>query len=275
MYADCLCNNGNSQSFLTLSVVDDEHVDPDGTEYWAYGPHRVHQLARRALDRGGGATRASTNADSYAWLANSKYWYDLTGYFPAPPYYKVTDDSTNVEDLDGFVIDLGTITEGTQDTEIESRLNNIISGFGAPPSASAPIPGNSLSIAMVSSVNSHAGSADVYSTWNFYTTTVGKAVGSCGETEGVKLTPEEGSTKVELPAEVAGDTDNPPWPGGSFKLSIEGVECEYKNDGTNPGRLFCPNKEISCTEDSMMSKKEGALKCGDRVSLKAVVYCDF
>ncbi|KAL9619882.1 MAG: hypothetical protein Q9160_005529 [Pyrenula sp. 1 TL-2023] len=45
----------------------------------AYGPHLVHSLAKRPLTRGGGATRASTNADSYAM------WWDTTGYFPGEP----------------------------------------------------------------------------------------------------------------------------------------------------------------------------------------------
>ncbi|PVH92050.1 hypothetical protein DM02DRAFT_701765 [Periconia macrospinosa] len=143
-----------------------------------------------------------------------------------------------------------------------------------PPPSPLPKPGNSLSIAMVSTVNAHSGGATVDSTWNFFTTPVGKAVGSCGETEGEKLIPEEGSTNDKLPSDVAGKTDNPPWPTGSFKLKIEGQECEYKNDGSNPGRLFCPKKEISCQEDSMKSKKEGSLRCGQGF-FHAVVYCDF
>lgn len=131
--------------------------------------------------------------------------------------------------------------------------------------------GNSLSIAMVSTVNSHSGSADISSTWNFYTTTVGKAVGSCGETDGEKITPGEGSSDVRL----SGDLENPPWPGGSFKLKIGGEDCEYKNDGTNPGRLFCPKKQIVCREDHMKSKKEGSVRCGARGYFHPVAYCDF
>jgi hypothetical protein len=56
----------------------DEYVAkiPDGekpgtNDVKAYGPRLVHNLAKRALDQGGGATRASTNADSYAILANA------------------------------------------------------------------------------------------------------------------------------------------------------------------------------------------------------------
>ena len=39
----------------------------------AYGPGLVHNLARRNIKQGGGATRASTNADSYAILANAAW----------------------------------------------------------------------------------------------------------------------------------------------------------------------------------------------------------
>ncbi|OBU01701.1 hypothetical protein VE01_00417 [Pseudogymnoascus verrucosus] len=63
----------------------DEYIDPDIMSYQAYGPKRVHQLAIRDLQQGGGATRASTNADGYAWLASSLYWWDTTKYFPGVP----------------------------------------------------------------------------------------------------------------------------------------------------------------------------------------------
>lgn len=43
---------------------------PGTNDVKAYGPKLVHSLARRNINQGGGATRASTNADSYAMLAN-------------------------------------------------------------------------------------------------------------------------------------------------------------------------------------------------------------
>ena len=56
----------------------DEYVAPisDGekpgtNDVKAYGQRLVHNLAKRNLNQGGGATRASTNADSYAMLANA------------------------------------------------------------------------------------------------------------------------------------------------------------------------------------------------------------
>lgn len=58
-------------------------------------------------------------------------------------------------------------------------------------------------------------------------------------------------------------------------LIIEEQECEYKCDGTNPGRLFCQKKEIACREDSAKSHKEGMLKCGEGNFFHATVFCDF
>lgn len=72
------------------SIVTDEYVNSDtGTKgKMAYGPPLVHLLARRRRNQGGGARRASTNADSYAWLANSVYFYDNFGEYPLPINYK-------------------------------------------------------------------------------------------------------------------------------------------------------------------------------------------
>ncbi|KAI8933116.1 hypothetical protein NX059_009759 [Plenodomus lindquistii] len=257
--------------------VKDEHVDPDGVSQWAYGPTFVHMLARRQLNQGGGATRASTNADSYSWLANSRYFYELTGYFPRPPNYKVSDESVSAEQLtqeqNGFLLDIGTITEETASEEISTRLDDILAGFGNPSSSSPkPSKGKSLSIAMTSIVNSHSGGATIDSQWNFFTTSVGKAVGSCGETDGEKLTPSGGSD-IKISGDV--NLENPPWPAGEYKLNIEGQDCEYKSDGTNAGRLFCPDRQISCVEDGLKSSADGKLNCGSRAYFHAAVYCDF
>ncbi|OAL45486.1 hypothetical protein IQ07DRAFT_648187 [Pyrenochaeta sp. DS3sAY3a] len=129
-------------------TITDELVDPNGVQNWAYGPAKTHQLARRNINQGGGATRASTNADSYAWLANSRFFYDLTGYFPEPDNFKVADDSLSAELLtqnqDGFFIDFGGITEKTTDEEIETRRDGIVAGFANTGSPSGPGKGKSL-----------------------------------------------------------------------------------------------------------------------------------
>lgn len=136
-------------------------------------------------------------------------------------------------------------------------------------SAIKPSKGWSLSIALISNVSPHFGGADVNHTWKFHTTKIDHAVGSCGETDGQAIPAETNDKPVNL------DIDNPPWVGGTFKLNIEGEACEYKSDGTNAGRLFCPKKQIACVEDSKKSKKEGSLKCGNSQFSHPVVYCDF
>lgn len=55
----------------------------------AYGPKRVHQLAQGdasgSKDQSGGGKVSTINADSYALLINSMFWWDVTQYFPGVP----------------------------------------------------------------------------------------------------------------------------------------------------------------------------------------------
>lgn len=265
---------------LTFDTVRDELVDPVSNRMWAYGPSKTYMLAKRKLDQGGGATRASTNADSYAWLANSKFFYDLTGYFPRPDNYKGTINIDTyskeqwIQEEDGFMIDYGTITETTTDDEMKKRRDDILDAFKNPtPNAAKPSAGKSLSIAMMTAISPHIGRADIDNTWRFYTTTVGHAVGCDWKSNLVQEITPEGPSDAKLPNNV--DSENLPWPAGDFKLNIEGEECYYKCDGTNAGRLFCPQREISCQEDSAKSKADGINKCNPYVRWHAAVYCDF
>ncbi|KAF2819124.1 hypothetical protein CC86DRAFT_432123 [Ophiobolus disseminans] len=263
--------------------INDEHVDPDSADNWAYGPSRTHMLARRKLNQGGGAARASTNADSYAWLANSKYWWDLTGHFPRPDNYKQQDElSANawVQEQNAFTLDFGTIRQDTPDSEITKRLNAITNGFknGPPPSGSKPgvgskpSAGKSLSILAMAQVNTHGTSGSTDYSWRFFTTNVGKAVDECAKNGVEEITP-SGGTDPKLPSNT--NMKKLSWPAGEFKLKIEGEDCEYKCDGKNPGRLYCQKKEVACKEDTMKNKDEGVKMCGTRMSIHAVVYCDF
>jgi hypothetical protein len=292
--------------------IRDENKPDELKEVKAYGPLNSKMLARTIRDQNFHHVRQ--NDDNWTAYALAKYIKDKVGVYPILPLadghvygdnaekpealFLIKGDQTLVnqeiynsdtlasdslmERLDGetYTVDDFTFRPDADYPEwyikaLQKARSGDLDASTTPPSALTPKPGKSLSIAMVSSVNSHAGFAIVDSNWNFYTTTVGKAVGSCGETEGEKLIPEEGSTDVKLPPDVAGNTDNPPWPWGSFKLKVEGEECEYKNDSTNPGRLFCPKREISCVEDNMKSKKEGSLRCSSGVFFHAVIYCDF
>jgi hypothetical protein len=268
---------------LTYNTVNDETVEPGAKENWAYGPKRVHQLARFALNQGGGATRASTNADSYAWLANSKYFYDLTGYFPAPDNYKDKTRSSPADqgnmELESFTVDFGFINEKTTDAELEDRKNKILAAFdsdaASAPDGDKPAKGKSLSIAMLTQVNSHSGGASFDAQWHFYTTATGHAVGcdSSADTQVSEISPQGPS---DPKSSFEGDHKNLPWPAGTYELDIEGEKCSYKNDGKGAGRLFCPKREIGCSEDSKKSTDQGLPACGSsRVTFHPAVYCDF
>jgi hypothetical protein len=53
------------------------------------------------------------------------------------------------------------------------------------------------------------------------------------------------------------NVNNPPWPGGGFVLpNLDGMYCDYLNDGSNPGALWCHDRTerskkvmISCREE--------------------------
>ncbi|KAF2819103.1 hypothetical protein CC86DRAFT_413177 [Ophiobolus disseminans] len=132
-----------------------------------------------------------------------------------------------------------------------------------------PSKGMSLSVAMITNFSPHGMSVDVDHLWKFYTTKVGKPVGSCGQTDGKEI-PAESTDKPQL-----GGSSNTPFPGGIFKLNIEGEACTYRCDGTNPGRLFCPQREIACREDSNKNQKLGSMRCGSNQFFAPSVYCDF
>ncbi|KAI4710425.1 hypothetical protein J4E89_004880 [Alternaria sp. Ai002NY15] len=129
--------------------------------------------------------------------------------------------------------------------------------------------GMALSIAMVTHYSGHGTSVSVNHEWKFYTTSVGKAVGSCGETDGKEIVADTDETPRP------GSDSKAPFPGGIFKLDIEGEACTYKCDGNNPGRLFCPQREIACREDSKKNMEVGAMKCGRDQFFAPSVFCDF
>lgn len=106
---------------------------------------------QRQLSQGGGATRASTNADCYAWLTNSLFWYDYTSYFPRPPSYKGVS-VTSAEDVrsqDVFSLDLGDFSDNPSDADIQSRVADIIASMAGDsdvlPAPSCSSDGNSFS----------------------------------------------------------------------------------------------------------------------------------
>jgi hypothetical protein len=121
----------------------DEFVRPpdknEGHGLYAYGPKLVHRLASRAISRGGGAKRGSTNADSYAMLANCLWWWDVTGYFPAAPADSDLDQA-NADDneLVFLNVDLGQNAD-LKTANIDGLLDVELAKFGnGDPDADGP-----------------------------------------------------------------------------------------------------------------------------------------
>jgi hypothetical protein len=52
------------------------------------------------------------------------------------------------------------------------------------------------------------------------------------------------------------DTDNPAWPGGTFTLhNLDEVDCDYKNDRSNAGALWCQDRNEAKPENGEKEKK--------------------
>ncbi|KAG9503400.1 hypothetical protein J7337_006245 [Fusarium musae] len=68
-------------------------------------------LKQRKSESGGGATRSSTNADTYAWLANCLYFFQVTKVFPKPPRYEQ-------KDKEATIMSLGDIQPNATDEEL-------------------------------------------------------------------------------------------------------------------------------------------------------------
>ncbi|KAF3810368.1 hypothetical protein GCG54_00000413 [Colletotrichum gloeosporioides] len=119
MHLDAVGQPHISDQYLSSS----ENIGPK-----AYGPAGVYTLAQKDLKRGGGATRASLNADSYAWLANSLYFYDATGYFPRPSEGTKGAEADNI-----YFVDLGEFEGEAKDAEIEKRFKAEVDSFSSPP----------------------------------------------------------------------------------------------------------------------------------------------
>ncbi|KAL8897838.1 MAG: hypothetical protein Q9207_006999 [Kuettlingeria erythrocarpa] len=75
-----IANGGGVEKHIT-----DESTKQGGRYLKAYGAKLVHTLANSPKERGGGATRASTNAESYAFLASAIWFEQNTGVFPGVP----------------------------------------------------------------------------------------------------------------------------------------------------------------------------------------------
>ncbi|KAH5421018.1 hypothetical protein HBI46_082250 [Parastagonospora nodorum] len=130
----------------------------------------------------------------------------------------------------------------------------------------------SLQIGLRTVVSPHFGGADVDNSWRFYTANVGRGIGcdQIGSDVPNEIKP-EGPSDPKMPSNM--DPEKLPWPAGEFKLRVADQECHYRNNGQNPGRLFCPDREIECLEEA--AKRKGSEKCSAYVTWHAAVHCDF
>jgi hypothetical protein len=126
-----------------------------------------------------------------------------------------------------------------------------------PPSSPTPSPTKSRKNEALSIVFQHM--IDPISndnSWLFFKSAYGKSS---------VCRPYQEATKV-IPTE--GDVDNPPWPGGTCSMNnlIDGVECDYLNDGSNPGALFCQNWDAPPpTETEGPLPKNRTIECKEEV----------
>ncbi|KAF3811108.1 hypothetical protein GCG54_00010444 [Colletotrichum gloeosporioides] len=125
-----------------IPKIDDQRVEEGGRGPRAYGPYYVDRLAQRPLNQKGGGQRSSLNADNYAWLPNSLYFYDSINYFPKPPQYGkwgseigTLGSGEHQRMQNGFPVDLGymdfNVSSWTQ-AEIEARAAPTFEGMKNP-----------------------------------------------------------------------------------------------------------------------------------------------
>ncbi|KAF2754863.1 hypothetical protein EJ05DRAFT_503805 [Pseudovirgaria hyperparasitica] len=119
----------------------------------AYGPKRVHQLAKGdatgSEDQSGGKV-STINADSYALLMNSIFWWDVTQYFPGVPGRPEGSPPPGLPPplLVFPSVSLGDITDTVSITSAEDQLDKAIDSYlvsddiepATPVSTSTPSP---------------------------------------------------------------------------------------------------------------------------------------
>jgi hypothetical protein len=129
--------------------INDEYVNPGGLGPRAYGPKLVNRLAARPLNLGGGATRSSTNADSYAILVNAIWWWDTTGYFPGiPATPDLADDLESDKYLISLHLDLNNVTDAAA-ADFNSLYSADLQTFADPANDLASGDGDSVGPPMV------------------------------------------------------------------------------------------------------------------------------
>lgn len=157
---------------------------------------------------------------------------------------------------------------GTPDAQVTPRDDE--------PAEVLPKSGRGLVVVLYERVSPSFRQVDIEYSWKFFTTPLGRGIDcSLGTDPVVEIKPEGPSDAVfghNLSFDPKTDV---PWPGGDYKVVIDGQECHYKNDGSNAGRLFCPTREISCEEDRASKQYDDMQHCDSYTLLKSNVFCQF
>jgi hypothetical protein len=118
---------------LATAGVEPEIIDElvtDTSNVRAYGAKAVHALASLPITLGGGATRATTNADSYAMLVSAIWWWDTSTYFSGiPAGTTAADNLAEAQDLVFLSIDLNNVTDAAT-ADFNSLYTADLQSFG-------------------------------------------------------------------------------------------------------------------------------------------------
>lgn len=153
-----------------------------------------------------------------------------------------------------------------------------------PPSSPAPPPKPSRKNKALSIIyQNYIDDISNENTWLFFNSDYGESSECRLDTQAMKTVPADGNV------------DNPPWPAGTYEMGnlIDSSSCDYLNDGTNPGSLWCQDwdapptkqgepalpkdREIKCKAEEVRYKS-GAEGCSDSmmgIYRHAVVTCDW
>jgi hypothetical protein len=156
----------------------------------------------------------------------------------------------------------------------EDHENAGANGLSSPPPP-PPAPTKALSIILQSRSQTPIGApyqkAINENQWLFFTTTPGVGVICKAEFNAIH--------KEKIKDDSKSLVGNPPWPGGTFSLKVDGVKCNYMNNRRNPGALWCDGRKdpIACYEDGGKSSRKGTVcNGGDFATTQhAVAYCDW
>jgi hypothetical protein len=124
-------------------------------------------------------------------------------------------------------------------------------------------------------------SANETTNWLFFTSSSNSSkpatMDKCRKSSPIDML--KGSMQVgKFPAKHDGPKDSyaDVWPGGDFKVKPYGKSCQYMNNGTNPGGLWCDGKKLDCLRypgSEMASKKP--IDCGKGRKQMPVITCQW